>query len=84
MNVLGAINVSRMEKILKPSLDASTEYITTCFVVTDIERIRYKMCAMEEKVAKHWYCQIKAFLGEKDEEICLKDGDGKTVIKKNN
>lgn len=82
MNVLGAIAVSKLDKILKPSLDASTEYITTCFFLTDIERIKYKLCGMDEKTVKHWYCQIKSFLGEQDMEICLKDGDGKTVIKK--
>lgn len=80
INILGAINVASIEQILAPSMDASTEYITTCFVVNDIERQKYKMCAMEEKQAKHWYCQIKSFLGQQDINICLQDGDENTKV----
>lgn len=81
LNILGVISVRSMEKILKPSLDASTEYITTCFIITDIERLKYKICGMEEKTVKHWYCQIKAFLGEQDMEICTKSGDENTITR---
>ena len=80
INILGAISVTSMEKILTPSLDASTEYITTCFILHDIEKRTYKMCGMEEKTVKHWYCQIKSFLGQSDMEICMKDGEGDTKV----
>jgi len=80
INVLGVISVKSMDKIMKPEQDASTEYITTCFVLTSIENIKYKMCGMEEKTVKHWYCQIKSFLGQQDMEICMKDGDGNTKV----
>lgn len=80
INILGAISVKSMEKILPPSMDASTEYITTCFVLSDIERQKYKICGLEEKKVKHWYCQIKSFLGEQDMNVCMKDGDGDTKV----
>ena len=80
MNILGAISVASMDKILVPSMDASSEYITTCFVLTDIERQKYKICGMDEKKVKHWYCQIKSFLGENNMELCMKDGSGDTKV----
>ena len=80
INILGAISVASMDTILKPSMDASSEYITTCFILTDIERQKYKICGMEEEKVKHWYCQIKSFLGQQDMDVCMKDGAGDTKV----
>ena len=80
INILGAISVASIDKILVPSMDASTEYITTCFLLHDINLQKYKICGMDEKTVKHWYCQIKSFLGENNMEICMKDGSGDTKI----
>lgn len=82
MNVLGVISVKSMDKIQPPLMDGSTEYITTCFVLTDIDRIQYKICGMDENVVKHWYCQIKAFLGQKDPTICKEEKDGVNTVTK--
>ena len=81
LNILGAISVKSMEKILTPSFNSSTDYITTCFVLTDSERLKYKICGMKENTVKHWYCQIKSFLGEQDMDVCIKDDeDGETKV----
>lgn len=82
LNILGVISVRSMDKIMSPKLDATTEYITTCFLLTDIQRQKYKICGMEEKTVKHWYCQIKSFLGEKDEEICANLDESIKIITK--
>jgi len=82
LNILGVISVRSMDKIMEPAMDGSTEYITTCFVLTDLERQQYKICGMKEMTVKHWYCQIKSFLGEQDLKICTKDDENiKTITK---
>lgn len=70
LNILGTVAVKSLDKIQPPSMDASSEYITTCFVIHDNENISYKMCAMQENTAKLWYCQILSFLGQSNVEVC--------------
>lgn len=79
-NVLGVISVKSMDRITEPKMDAHGEYITTCFELTDVDRIHYKICGLKEKTVKHWYCQIKAFLGESNDEICKSLEEGNAII----
>lgn len=79
-NILGAIAVTSLERIQEPSMDATGEYITTCFNIHDAERNTYKMCAMKKDTARHWYCQILSFLGQSNFDMCMKLGDGDTKV----
>ena len=78
INILGAVSVKSIEKILPAQQDASTEYITTCLVINDVERKTFKICGLEEKVVTLWYCQMKTLLNESDDQICTKIGEDKT------
>jgi carbonic anhydrase len=71
INILGSINVESIVEVkLKSKLDASTEFITTCFTVIDIEKIKWKICGLNESVVKNWFCQLKSFLNIQDLENC--------------
>jgi hypothetical protein len=83
INILGAISVKSIERIELPKLDATTEYITTCFVINDVERQHYKLCGLNELTVKHWYCQIRSFLDDPDLAMCTHLGgvDTKVITK---
>jgi len=71
INILGAIHVESMvEALLQDKLDASTEILTTCFVLKDSERNEWKICGLKEEVVKKWFCQLKTFLNIKDLNNC--------------
>lgn len=80
INILGAISIKSIDRIELPKMDATTEYITTCFNVRDLEHQTYKLCGLQEEEVKHWYCQIKVFLGEVDIDLCNNMGDENTKI----
>ena len=86
INILGAISVDSIDNVLTPMKDSSTEFITTCFTVKDADRIEWKVCGMQEATVKLWFCQLKSFLGVKDENNCPMnvngDADTPKIIKK--
>ena len=80
INILGAINVESIDDITVPGLDATSEFITTCFKVKDATRAEWKICGMKEATVKAWFCQLKSFLNVADMNNCpeILPGDGKT------
>lgn len=82
VNVLGAVSIESIHSVLSTGTDASTEFITTCFTVTDFSKTDWKICGLDEVVVKHWYCQIKAFLKEEDLIWCpVKDPETNVIEK---
>ncbi len=82
MNILGAVSIDSISSVLSTGTEGSTEFITTCFTVKDHIRDEWKICGLDEKVVKKWYCQIKSFLDEEDLVMCPKiDGDTQIVEK---
>jgi hypothetical protein len=53
INILHIISVKSMHKILPPSLDVKTEYITTCFELFDIQYEKYKICGIDKIIIKN-------------------------------
>ena len=82
VNVLGAVSIESIHSVLSTGTDASTEFITTCFTVTDFSKTDWKICGLVEVVVKHWYCQIKAFLKEEDLIWCPVIDQNTNVITK--
>jgi len=82
INILGAISIDSLSTIVSTGTDASSEYITTCFSVTDHARDQWKICGLDEKTVKKWYCQIKSFLNEEDLVMCpVKDPETQIIEK---
>lgn len=82
MNVLGAISIDSLSTVVSTGTDASTEYISTCFTVSDHNRDEWKICGLDEVVVKKWYCQIKSFLNEEDLVVCPQKDAATPIIEK--
>jgi len=70
INILGAVSIETVDQVMTPGQDSSTEYITTCFKVTDQLREEWKICGMKEETVKLWFCQLKSFLNIADPNNC--------------
>lgn len=82
INILGAISIDSLSSVVNTGTDASTEYITTCFTVSDHAKDEWKICGLDEVVVKKWYCQIKSFLKEEDLVICPKTDGSVPIVEK--
>jgi len=82
INILGAIAIDSLSTVVSTGTDASTEYITTCFTVSDHSKDKWKICGLDEVVVKKWYCQIKSFLNEEDLVLCPKSDASVPIVEK--
>lgn len=82
INILGAIAIDSLSSIVSTGTDASTEYITTCFSVSDHARDEWKICGLDEVIVKNWYCQIKSFLKEEDLVLCPQTDASTPIVEK--
>jgi len=82
INILGAISIDSLDSVVSTGTDATTEYISTCFTIKDLNRDEWKICGLDEKTVKIWYCQIKTFLKEEDLVMCPKQDPSTNIIEK--
>jgi hypothetical protein len=82
VNILGSIAIESIDSVVSTGIDASSEYITTCFTVKDFTNTKWKICGLDEPTVIHWYCQIKSFLKEEDLILCPVIDPKVTIIEK--